>query len=381
MIEYTEQDILRLGKRHNNKKRTYLLINPLQSKHIPAAPSDSLNMMKTLGEKVAKKHPNARLVIGFAETATAIGAAVASCLTDECIYIHTTREEFENISNWVEFSEEHSHAVEQKLYAEDLCFYIANTAEIILVDDELSTGKTLINITHQLKETCPELKSKRIVAASIINRLTDTNIDRLRSEGIECEYLVKLPEIDYTNAVKSIEISSPIDLTKEQQSCMSVEEITLTKRFLDPRMGVSIREYNLFCKDIAQEICQKIKNKVLCTDNMLVLGTEEFMYPAIMTALEIEHQHIANSVRCHSTTRSPIGINNSDDYPIKEGYKIPSFYDSSRETYIYNLKKYDKIIIITDSCGDSAAAISKLSMALTRYGNEDIIYIRGGRHV
>ena len=162
---------------------------------------------------------------------------------------------------------------------------------------------------------------------------------------------------------------------------MPVEEITLTKRFLDPRMGVLIREYNLFCKDIAQEICQKIKNKVLCTDNMLVLGTEEFMYPAIMTALEIEHQHIANSVRCHSTTRSPIGINNSDDYPIKEGYKIPSFYDSSRETYIYNLKKYDKIIIITDSCGDSAAAISKLSMALTRYGNEDIIYIRGGRHV
>ena len=185
MKNYTQHDILRLGKRHNNKKRTYLLVNPLQSKHIPASPSESLDMMKTLGEKVAIKCPNAKLVIGFAETATAIGAAVASCLADDCIYIHTTREKPGELSDWVEFNEEHSHAVEQKLYSKNLTMLIANTQEIILVDDELSTGKTLINFTQQLKKKCPELKDKKIIAASIINRLTDMNINRLLREGIE----------------------------------------------------------------------------------------------------------------------------------------------------------------------------------------------------
>ena len=215
---YTEHDILRLGKRYNNKKRTYLLVNPLQSKHIPSSPSKSLDMMKALGEKVAIKHPNAKLVIGFAETATAIGAAVASCLAEDCIYIHTTREEINGISDWVEFNEEHSHAVAQKLYSKNLGNQIANTQEIILVDDEISTGKTLINITQQLKKKCPELKDKKMIAVSIINRLTDMNINRLLCEGIECEYLVKLPEIDYTDVVKSIEISSPVDFVNEDTS-------------------------------------------------------------------------------------------------------------------------------------------------------------------
>lgn len=379
--EYTEHDILRLGKRHNNKKRTYLLVNPLQSKHIPASPSESLGMMKVLGEKVAEKYPNAKLVIGFAETATAIGAAVASCLTDECIYIHTTREEIEGVSDWVEFNEEHSHAVEQKLYAGDLGKYVSNTSEIILVDDELSTGKTLINITHQLREKCSELKDKKIIAASIINRLTEANINRLLSEGIECEYLVKLPETDYTDAVKNIEISSPTDFINKESNYININEITLSEGFLNPRLGLSVNEYNHSCKSMAIKIFSEIGSKLCKSDNVLVLGTEEFMYPTIMTALEIESQSVVNSVRCHSTTRSPIGVNNSEDYPIKEGYKIPSFYDDIRETYIYNLDKYDKVIIITDSCSDSPKAVTKLAAALAHYGNENVFFIRGGCHV
>jgi len=378
---YTEHDILRLGKRHNNKKRTYLLINPLQSKHIPASPSQSLDMMKALGEKVAIKYPNAKLVIGFAETATAIGAAVASCLADDCIYMHTTREEISGISDWVEFNEEHSHAVEQKLYSKNLVNQIANTQEIILVDDELSTGKTLINITQQLKKKCPDLKSKKIIAVSIINRLTDTNINRLLREGIECEYLVKLPEIDYTDVVRSIEITSPVDFINEDNTDIKTEEIPLAEPFLNPRLGISMYDYNKFCDATAKKLFEKLRGNICKTDNVLVIGTEEFMYPAIKVALEFENQQVANSVHCHSTTRSPIGVNDDESYPIRNGYKICSFYDEKRETYIYNLRKYDKIIIITDSDGDSSKAIASIKAALAHYGNNMIFFIGGNRCV
>ena len=50
-LDYREQDVLRLAKRHHNTKRTYLLVNPLQAKHIPVSPGASLAMMRTLGDR------------------------------------------------------------------------------------------------------------------------------------------------------------------------------------------------------------------------------------------------------------------------------------------------------------------------------------------
>ena len=88
MHPYTAADTLRIAKRYNNPKRSYLLVNPLQAKHIPVSPAAALEMMGALGDQVAAKYPEARLVIGFAETATAIGAAVAARLGPDCLYVH-----------------------------------------------------------------------------------------------------------------------------------------------------------------------------------------------------------------------------------------------------------------------------------------------------
>ena len=38
MHPYTAADTLRIAKRYNNPKRSYLLVNPLQAKHIPVSP-------------------------------------------------------------------------------------------------------------------------------------------------------------------------------------------------------------------------------------------------------------------------------------------------------------------------------------------------------
>lgn len=70
-------------------------------------------MMEALGDLLARKYPQTKLVIGFAETATAIGAVVAERIAPDCVYVHTTREQFPAANQWIEFLEEHSHAVEQ----------------------------------------------------------------------------------------------------------------------------------------------------------------------------------------------------------------------------------------------------------------------------
>ena len=170
-MTYSQNDVLRIAKRVNNTRRSYLLVNRLQAKHIPVSPGRALEMMEQLGDLLAQKYPDTRLVIGFAETATAIGAAVASRFGDDCIYLHTTREALPEVERWVLFSEEHSHAVEQKLCGDRLTRWISASDSVLFVDDEISTGKTLINMMHQLRAQFPVLSGRRLAAASLLNRV------------------------------------------------------------------------------------------------------------------------------------------------------------------------------------------------------------------
>ena len=53
---YTQENTLRLAKRYRNAKRTYLLVNPLQAKHLPVRPGAALDMMDFEGiEKVRER--------------------------------------------------------------------------------------------------------------------------------------------------------------------------------------------------------------------------------------------------------------------------------------------------------------------------------------
>ena len=114
MKEYAEQDVLQLGKRIHNTKRSYLLVNPLQAKHIPVSPTKTYEMSQALGKLLYQTAPEARMVIGFAETATAIAAMAAMSFPEDTVYLHTTREPLGDEPT-VNFLEEHSHAVDQQI--------------------------------------------------------------------------------------------------------------------------------------------------------------------------------------------------------------------------------------------------------------------------
>lgn len=105
------------------------------------------------------------------------------------------------------------------------------------------------------------------------------------------------------------------------------------------------------------------------------------MYPALILGRELEQRGAAASVRCHATTRSPIGICEDAAYPIHSGYRLHSFFDSERETYLYNLVYYDAVIVVTDTVADDAQARADIAKALRFYGCPKIIVVEGGRRV
>ena len=311
MHPYTAADTLRIAKRYNNPKRSYLLVNPLQAKHIPVSPAAALEMMGALGDQVAAKYPEARLVIGFAETATAIGAAVAARLGPDCLYVHTTREALDG--DWILFREEHSHAAEHRLCADQLADWIDRSPAIVFVDDEFSTGRTLINMVQQLpvKEAAPPAQGP-------------------------------LPDL------RTLYTAEPLP---------------------DPRRGVAVGCYTDCCRAAAEELLSRLREELPDRGALLVLGTEECMYPALTVGSLAEQTGLCATVRCHATTRSPIGICPDSAYPIRNGVLLPSFYGGDRKTYLYDLAAYDAALVVTDApAAVDGTACTRLAAALGQLG-------------
>jgi len=376
--KYTAAEVLRIAKRLNNPKRAYLLVNPLQAKHMPVSPSAALKMMRTLGKELCERYPDTRLIIGFAETATAIGAAVAEAFGNDCAYIHTTREEVGSAKEWVLFLEEHSHAAEQKLCGDALGRLIGRTKRIIFIDDELSTGKTLINIISNLRGQYPDMRDKEIIAASIINRLSPENEERLLENGIRAECLVKLPCDDYTGYVNDT-VVFPAETIKADD--IGIKRLS-PAAFLNPRTGVSAGIYAQSCLDTARKAAAELSDMLAgCKSalSILVLGTEECMYPALVLGEVLEQKGDYN-VFCHSTTRSPIGISDEEGYPIRSGFRLRSFYDEERTTFIYNLSRYDAAVIVSDTL-NGEKGLSDIASALVKRGTDRIFFLGGSENV
>lgn len=370
---YTKETTLRVAKRYRNAKRAYLLVNPLQAKHMPVSPTEALTMMRTLGEGLRQEFPGARLVLGFAETATALGAAVASRLGPDCAFLTTTREAGEG-PGWVRFLEEHSHAAEQKLWGGDLDTLLQETDTVLFVDDEISTGKTLRNMVAQLTRRWPALGEKTLVAASLLNRVTPEQEEALADAGINCRCLVRLPQEDHTAQVADWTVTEAPPAVPQN---LSFRQETLPgEGLLDPRKTLRIGAYDRSCQAVAEAMLSHTLGPVETLGKTLVLGTEECMYPALRLGEKLER--LGAEVSCHATTRSPIGLCDAPGYPIRSGWKLPSFYEEERTTYVYNLKEYDTVIVLSDTKKTDLRAIQALASVLTC---KHLIYTQGEGYV
>ena len=370
---YTKETTLRVAKRYRNAKRAYLLVNPLQAKHMPVSPTEALTMMRTLGEGLQQEFPGARLVLGFAETATALGAAVASRLGPDCAFLTTTREAGEG-PGWVRFLEEHSHAAEQKLWGGDLDALLQETDTVLFVDDEISTGKTLRNMVAQLTRRWPALGEKTLVAASLLNRVTPEQEEALADAGITCRCLVRLPQEDHTAQVADWTVTEAPPAVPQN---LSFRQETLPgEGLLDPRKTLRIGAYDSSCQAVAEAMLSCALGPVDTLGKTLVLGTEECMYPALRLGERLER--LGAEACCHATTRSPIGLCDAPGYPIRSGWKLPSFYEEERTTYVYNLKEYDTVIVLSDTKKTDLRAIQALASVLTC---KKLIYTQGEGYV
>lgn len=379
-MKYQERDLVKIAKRENNSKRNYLVVDPLQGKHVPVTPSAALNLFKNLAAEIQGKYEGERLLlIGFAETATAIGAQAAITLGTK--YIQTTREVIPDVS-YLFFSEAHSHATEQKLVKDDIDRVINETDRIVFVEDEVTTGNTIMNIIRIIRR---EYQRKiKFAVASLLNGMTEEYLKIYREEEIELHYLVKTDHSGYSaiaekyhcdglsiRAIQEDHTQEKLAVSIQDKIWNELPHIISIPGWMNARRFVDAKQYETACKKLAETVIAETSVKQ--GERVLVIGTEEFMYPALLTGQEIEK--IGCDVRCHSTTRSPIAVSTEEEYPLHCRYELRSLYDPDRKTFIYDLENYDRVIVMTDAALASLKGLETLIYAL-RMKNENITVIR-----
>lgn len=328
------EDLVHICKRENNKKRQFLFVNKYQGKHIPATPSKVLKLFSELWMET-KKNLNKKdkiLIVAFAETATAIGESVyRNALKDGynvVRYVQTTREEIDSNFELFKFSEEHSHATEQKLYMKES---LDDFDVVLFIEDEITTGKTIVNFVNQFKSI---QKNAKYVVSSILNWQNKDSLIATK-DVFTPVYLVKgflretVPNLD-------IKTTQKFDFFRDKSKHIKKN----TSLYNNPRLGMSKEEpeANL---DVIDDLNIKAGEKVL------IIGTEEYMYYPLLIANCIEK--MGGNVLYRATTRSPIETSEEKGYIITNGVKLHSIYDSKRTTFLYNTNiAYDRVIVVTD---------------------------------
>ena len=371
-MSYSADQLVLLAKRENNNIRPYLFVNPLQGKHIPTNPEDVIGMCHALADKVNVAYPDDLLyVVGFAETATGIASCITSFLRNAVYYQNTTREF--NGEDCIHFSEVHSHATDQLLRLTGLERALKKSDRILLIDDEVTTGNTICNLINKIKQRF-HLPDLRFSIVSVLNSMTENRLSELQQLGIDCIFLDRIPFEYKKNSILNVNI----DPRKHVIARCDSEFVLPTTSYIcsiNPRNAVLFQDYITAVRNLAEMIRTSLLDERTCLNKILVLGTEEFMYPTFVVGEMLRQQGYAKEVRVHSTSRSPIVASDQEEYPLSCRYQIRSPYDPNRNTFIYNLQQYDTVFVLTDASKNSVG-LGDLKQALTLAGNNRIFIIQ-----
>ncbi|MDA2566563.1 phosphoribosyltransferase family protein [Bacillus cereus] len=355
-----------------NKKRSFLFVSTILGKHLPIKPAVSLSSGVALAARYLEilhniSHPFQKEIlnlisleideipeevfryqyplqeevvfIGFAETATALGHSMFQCFQN-AKYVHTTRESIPHLESVITFEEEHSHATSHRCYVDESFFQ--NNNPIVLVDDEMTTGKTALNIIRSIQNKFPR---EEYIIASLLDWRSHTN--RKQFKQLEEELQIKIHVISLLEG--SIHTTGqPLNIAKTdiqiketkpdfKKHTLTCPKSPYTSNYIKytGRFGISAYEQK-HIHSFAQEAGKTLKRERM-GKRTLCLGTGEFMYIPMKIAAEM-----GENILYQSTTRSPIHpVSNDVNYAIHNHFSYPSPENSTITNYFYNISPHD----------------------------------------
>ncbi|MEU0174424.1 phosphoribosyltransferase [Streptomyces massasporeus] len=395
-----------------NPKRAHLLVSNVLGKHVPQSPSVVYGYGVELGRRVREllgaEEAGRAVVLGYAETATGLGHSVADGL-GLAPYLHSTRRPVAGVAAAGGFEEAHSHATSHLLLPENPAL-LGGDGPLVLVDDEFSTGNTVLNTVRDLHQRYPR---RRYVVVALVDMRSAADAGRLeefaREIGARVDLVaaasgtVRLPE---GVLEKGQELVARHEGFASSASAGAAPSGPRAQFPAPPNSGVAVEADQeadpLGARGTArpapthpQPDCDRIDLQWPAglpdgarhgftpahrarleaalpamtariaealphnARRVHILGFEELMYTPLRLARELERVTDIE-VRYSTTTRSPVLAVDDPGYAIRTRLAFPAHDDPADgpgERYAYNVAGagFDAVVAVVDSAGDTPA--------------------------
>ncbi|MBF8175922.1 phosphoribosyltransferase [Streptomyces olivaceus] len=379
-----------------NPKRAHLLVSNVLGKHVPQSPSVVYGHGVALGRRVrdllGAEEAARAVVLGYAETATGLGHCVADGLRPAA-YLHSTRRPVAGVARAGGFEESHSHATSHLLLPRDPEL-LAGDGPLVLVDDEFSTGNTVLNTVRALHERYPR---ERYVVVALVDTRSPADAGRLdefaREIGARVDLVtaasgtVRLPPgvLEKGQELVARHEAPPVEPPTEQGGGPGTERSTeqgggpgapparpgpagsvarVRLRWPDGLPDGGRHGFTTAHRERLEAALPGMAARIaeaLPADarRVLVLGFEELMYAPLRLAHALEETTGAE-VRYSTTTRSPVLAVDDPGYAIRTRLVFPAHDDPADgpgERYAYNVAGagFDAVVAVVDSAADTPA--------------------------
>ena len=331
------------------------------------------------------------LVLGYAETATALGHCVAESLAAD--YLQSTRRRVAGYQPVAAFDEEHSHATRHLLLPADPGL-LAGSGPLVLVDDELSTGQTVLNTIQALHRHWPR---RRYLIAALVDLRSAADQARLRRTaeqlGAEIDVValasgrLRVPEAALATG-QLLAARQPVTPPYSGGRARLSPVLTAPAELADSgRHGFAAGRQAGFERasaQLARRLADRLRHhhrmpghgspgqaaadrataspaapSPAAAKRVLVLGCEELMYAPLRIAADLATELEGwATVRYSSTTRSPVVAVDDPGYAIRNRLSFPSTDDPADgpgPRYAYNVagsapgERFSDIVLVTDT--------------------------------
>ena len=339
----------------------------------------------------AAGRPVVAVVLGYAETATGLGQCVADAL-GSVPYLHSTRRSVPGVEAVSAFEEEHSHATTHLLLPADPGF-LREPGPMVLVDDELSTGRTALNTITALQRLAPR---ERYVIAALVDLRSDEDRTRLEERAaalrtrIDVVALasghVRLPPDAIERSERLVAANPPaspppVVRTASDGRASAARRIDVGWPTGLPESGrhgvgpADRQRLDAYLPSLADRLAESLAASFTMPwqdgsrsspPHVLVLGSEELMYVPLRLAAALadifDRGPSGMQVRCSSTTRSPIVTVDDPGYAIRSSLTFPANDDSAEQPaprFAYNVAADDQgegfvaIVLVVDEVADT----------------------------
>ncbi|MBT2774989.1 phosphoribosyltransferase domain-containing protein [Halomonas sp. ISL-60] len=311
-----------------NPRRGYLFVSRVLGKHIPVRPSKMDAIHAELAQAIQLRG-NTAYVVGMAETAVGLGAGVArhlGKLHEHSVFHHTTR--FLVLDPWLRIREAHSHAdtMHMARLEGDALQAVKTTEDLVLVDDEISTGRTLAQLAHALMGQ-PELsRVKRLHIVSIVSWLDEAARAELLSllpSNIEINFVQLMAGTFSFAADPEYQATLPDNVDVDFCDALSAQSapLPLERQGL---YGLLLGSYEALLED------EFLSRNLQVNKPHVVYGMGEFLDTPFRVALALERSGM--DVLFQSSTRSPIALGDE----VANRLEHPAPGDSNKTHFLYN---------------------------------------------